>query len=324
MAIDGGGSWTRCVAFDEPGNILGEGSAGASNHLLVEKEIVKKSFIDVICAALEHSSLQKKDISCLSAGLAGVDFDGSGADDIEDIFREIGFENTLINGDMVIAHAGALAGESGILALAGTGSSILGIGTDGERVKVGGWGPVYGDEGSAYFIGQAALRAAARDFDGRGNKTILTKAMLEQLGLNSFSETPDLVYTRSLPPREIASLSRLVNDVAEDGDGIALEILTQAGRDLAEGVASTLRRLKMNDENVLVSYQGSVLKKCSFVRKSFAEELARFEPTAEVIPPKYEPVIGAYLLGRKTLGLEHNERVFNSLAEQIKGKSDGD
>lgn len=318
LAIDGGGSRTRCAAIDERGNILGEGSGGASNHLLVNHEIVKKSLSDSIQTALEQSGLRKTDISCLSAGLAGVDYDGSGADEMEVLFCEFGFENTLINGDMVIAHAGALAGKSGVLALAGTGSSILGIGKNGERVKVGGWGPIYGDEGSAYFIGQAALRAAARDFDGRGRETALTKMILETFGISNFKETLDLVYTKKMPPREIAALSHVAYKTAETGDEAARKIFIQAGIDLAEGVAATIKKLSLSGEKIFVSYQGAVLKSCPIVRESFAEELARCEPEAEVVSPKYEPVIGAYLLGRKELGLQTDESIFDNLDEQFR------
>ena len=35
LAIDGGGSHTRCLAIDRSGRIVGEGASGPSNHLLV-------------------------------------------------------------------------------------------------------------------------------------------------------------------------------------------------------------------------------------------------------------------------------------------------
>ena len=171
LAIDGGGTRTRCHLIDGAGNTLGTGSGGPSNHLLVDRETVRRSLIDATAFALAGSGKRSDDVSIVSAGLAGVDYNGNGAAEMKELLNEIGFASTLVEGDMVIAHAGALAGEPGVLALAGTGSSVLGIGQDGNRIKVGGWGPVFGDEGSAYRIGQAALRGAARDYDGRGPNT---------------------------------------------------------------------------------------------------------------------------------------------------------
>jgi N-acetylglucosamine kinase-like BadF-type ATPase len=89
------------------------------------------------------------------------------------LFRELGFERCLISGDMVIAHAGALEMKPGILILAGTGSAIYGSDASGRSVKVGGWGPAYGDEGSAHWIAVEGMKAAARAYDGCGPGTAL-------------------------------------------------------------------------------------------------------------------------------------------------------
>lgn len=320
LAIDGGGSRTRCLAIDERGQTLGAVESGASNHLLVERKTVARSLSEAIENALAQSRLQRSDVACVSAGLAGVDYDGAGEEEMRQVLRELGFNRTVINGDMVIAHAGALAGKHGIMALAGTGSSILGIGRNGERVKVGGWGPVYGDEGSAYRIGEMTLRAAARDFDGFDAKTALTEAVKNALGIDDFKETVNLVYVKGLEIREIAALSRVAYEVAEAGDAVARKIFMQAGEELSESVATAIARLSVRGEKIEVSYQGSVLESCSLVRESFIAGLARCEPQAEIVPPRYAPVIGAYLLGRASLGLKTDERIFKTLNQQNKEK----
>ncbi len=320
LAIDGGGSRTRCLAIDESGQTLSTVETGASNHLLVERETVVRSLSESIENALTQSNLQCADVACVSAGLAGVDYDGAGEEEMKQVLRRLGFNRTVINGDMVIAHAGALAGKPGVMALAGTGSSILGIGKKGERVKVGGWGPVYGDEGSAYRIGQMSLRAAARDFDGFDAKTALTEAVKDALGIDDFKETVNLVYVKGLEIREIAALSRAAYEVAEAGDVVARKIFLQAGEELAESVATAIARLSMRGEAIEVSYQGSVLESCSLVRESFIKGLTQREPQAEIVPPKYTPVIGAYLLGRASLGLQTDERNLRTLNEQNEEK----
>ena len=159
LAIDGGGSRTRGLAIDHQGHVVGEALAGPSNHLLIDGAIVSRSLTEVIEATLADGHLDRSDVACVSAGLAGVDFDGTGASEMEALMSELGFARVLINGDMVIAHAGALGSLPGVVTLSGTGSVTLGIDCAGRRVKVGGWGPIYGDEGSAYRIGEMALRA---------------------------------------------------------------------------------------------------------------------------------------------------------------------
>ena len=302
LAIDGGGSRTRCLAINRIGKTVGAGESGASNHLLVDVAIVRRSLAVAIEAALAQASLEIPDVLCLSAGLAGVDYDGSGSSEMEGVLREFGFENILVNGDMVIAHAGALAGEGGVLALAGTGSTILGVGADGERVKVGGWGPIFGDEGSAYRIAQKCLRAAARSFDGRSGETALLGSLTSTLGLTHFTEIVKRIYVERMEPREIASLCRTAYRIAESGDGTAIGIFREAGDELAESVGAALRRLGLGECEAKVSYQGSVLESCSLVRERFAESLERDFPRVVIAPPRFKPVIGAFLLGCRSIG----------------------
>ncbi len=314
LAIDGGGSRTRCIAFDESGGTLGAGESGPANHLLVDRSTVAASIQNAIGAALEAANKTPDKVSLVAAGLAGVDYDGSGKAEMRELFQDLGYASTLIEGDMVMAHAGALAGKPGVLALAGTGSSVLGIGPKGDRVKVGGWGPLYGDEGSAYRIGQAALRVAARDFDGRGPKTGLTQAIIDELGLSSFRGSVEAIYVKSLEPREIAKLSKTANEIAETGDEVAAKILESAGSELAECVAAAVVQLG-GSERMKVSYEGSVITSCKLMRDSFCKYLASRLPSVTVVAPQFSPVVGAYLLGRAKLGLDNDDRIQAKLTE---------
>jgi glucosamine kinase len=316
LAIDGGGSRTRCLAIDRRGRVVGQAERGPSNHLLVASDVVKDSLVEAIDQSLKSGGLNRDDVVCVSAGLAGVDFDGAGATAMEKLLGDFGFGRVVVNGDMVIAHAGALEMHPGVIALAGTGSAILGIGADGARVKVGGWGPVYGDEGSAYRIGQMSLRAAAREYDGRGPATALKEALLDALGMGEFRETVSRVYVEGMEPREIAALSKVAYKCAEAGDEVARAIFLQAGEELAESVAAAIRQLDFTGNKILVSYQGAVLEACGLVRKSFGDALRARFPNISMVPPRFEPVIGSYFLGCRALDWPVDANVFTNLEER--------
>ena len=311
LAIDGGGSRTRCLAINREGVIYGTSESGPSNHLLVDRNTVRQSLDAAVTESIANAGIERSDIAVISVGLAGVDYDGRGSDEMTGLFRDLGFENTIISGDMVIAHAGALAGKPGVLALAGTGSAILGVGDDGERAKVGGWGPIFGDEGSAYGIAQNCLRAAARSFDGRGKRTALLDAVTKALGVDSFDESLTRVYLDEMEPREIAALSRTCYPAAESGDDVAVSIFRQAGDDLAEPVASAIRRLDTVETKV--SYQGSVLESCAIVLDQFKKAVKTEFPDACITVPKFKPVIGAFLLGCKEAGWNIEEMDLSGL-----------
>jgi N-acetylglucosamine kinase-like BadF-type ATPase len=302
LAIDSGGTHTRCVAFDRDGRILGRGIGGPSNHLLIDHASARRGLAVAMDAALADGALLPSSVRCVAAGLAGVDYDGAGADVGRSLIGDVGTAVIAIEGDVVIAHVAALSGRPGVVALAGTGSNVLGIGPDGTRIKVGGWGPLFGDEGSAHEIARQALMAAARAYDGLAPATGLTRAFADRLGLRDFRGTVKAVYGAGMDIPAMAALAPLVETVAEAGDETARGILVRAGTDLAQGVAVATNRLGLRDHDRLVSYQGAVLGACVVARDAFIGELNRLVPGVRVERPRFAPIIGAYLLGRSALG----------------------
>lgn len=299
LAIDGGATRTRCLAMDRDGRVLGRGEGGPSNHLLVDHASARRSVSNAMDRALASAGLSRSAVRCVAAGLAGVDCDGAGADVGRRLIDGVGAAVVAIEGDVVIAHLAALGGCPGVVALAGTGSNILGIGPDGTRVKVGGWGPLYGNEGSAHEIARQALVAAARAYDGLGPATALVRAFLQRFGLRDFREMLKAIYDAGLGTSEIAALAPLVEEAAKSGDDVGGEILVRAGTDLAEGVATVINRLRL--EHPLVSYQGAVLESCAAAREAFVRALRQRVDRVRIEAPMYEPIIGAYMLGRRAL-----------------------
>ncbi len=302
LAIDGGGTRTRCLAMDRRGVRVGEGQGGPSNHLQAGREVVARSLHEAAMSALQAAGADHVSVIAVSAGLAGVDYDGKGAEEAAGILSEIGFSKAVVNGDMVIAHQGALAGATGVVALAGTGASFLGIDAQGNRLKVGGWGPAFGDEGSAHWIARQALQAAGRAYDGTGKATTLLTALTAALGIDSFRQSIAKIYGRGLDQQNIAALCPVVCQVGESGDAVARSILAHAGEALARGAATAWRGLGLDARTSLISYHGAVLERCAFVRERFRLVLEREIPGLRVRAPRFEPVMGAYMLGCAQLG----------------------
>jgi N-acetylglucosamine kinase len=290
------------MLFDRAGKVIGEGEAGPSNHLTGGRDRAIRALADAIGQAARHGSSRGLIFVC--GGLAGVDYDGAGADDGLELLRQAGFPNAAVYGDMVIAHRGALAGSPGVVAISGTGSALLGIDPRGRRAKAGGWGPIYGDEGSAYGIAREALAAAAAAFDGRGRSTSLVQALCHALEITSFDRSIFRVYDGRMQPRDIASLCSVVEAETEAADPIACEIMARAAEALAAGVPAIVKRLDFGRGPVAVSWQGSTLAHCRLLRERFAAAITNAVPRAATAPPKHSPIIGAYLLGCETLGWE--------------------
>ncbi|BBZ73173.1 hypothetical protein MPRS_42660 [Mycobacterium paraseoulense] len=138
-------------------------------------------------------------------------------------------ERVAVTSDAVIAHAGALDGEPGVVLIAGTGVVALAIDADGALRTADGWGPWLGDEGGGAWIGAAGLRAALRAHDGRGPSTALLDAARARFG------APETWPARLTGAAALASFAPDV--LAAQGDAAALAIVGAA----AEALAATAR-----------------------------------------------------------------------------------
>jgi glucosamine kinase len=301
IAIDGGGTRTRCAAFDQAGRVRARAEAGPSNHLVIDGRTAFASLAEAIRAVMTACGATQSQVYAISAGLAGVDAGGEGLVDAQRCLEDLGFANSIINADIVTAHAGAFDGEPGILALAGTGTAFVGVTRKGQHVHAGGWGPLCGDEGSAYWIGRECLRAAAAAYDGRGPKTRLVELICEALVLEDFAQTLHSIYRSALPVRFIADLGRVAETASGAGDRVASAILESAGDELARGVEAVVRRMSCPVDETQVTWEGSVLRNSTAVQKRFCGTLKNKLPGISILPPRFDPVYGAYLIGKRAL-----------------------
>src|SRR5690242_13019814 len=145
------------------------------------------------------------------------------------LLRSLRAQRVTVTSDAVIAHAGALNGEPGVVLIAGTGIVAVAIDANGALRTVDGWGPWLGDEGGGTWIGAAGLRAALRGHDGRGPSTTLLDAARARFG-------PPETWPAQLT--DAAALASFAPDViAAEGDAAALAIISAA----AEALAATAR-----------------------------------------------------------------------------------
>jgi len=302
VVVDGGASRTRCAILTREGQQTGYAESGGSNYYGADPQLTEKALRESVTVALQEAGVKAEDAACLVAGMASVSPEGEGAEHLHPVFERLGFERRTVIGDLNIAHVGALDRRPGVLVIAGTGSSCLGIAADGKTLKIGGWGPVYGDEGSGYQIGRTALNTAAKAYHGYGPPTMLVEYICRALGIVDFHDSLNLVYQRQFSASQMAALARPVQQAAATGDAVANSILSAAAEDLATMAVSVLRRLFPGEPSPFVSFAGSLLISCEAMRTQFIEAVRRAVPNAQVVEPRYPPYIGAFLLACSKLG----------------------
>jgi N-acetylglucosamine kinase-like BadF-type ATPase len=202
LGIDGGGSKTAFVLEDESGKIIGRAETGPSNWLSAGKEEAGRN----IAAGIQQLNSVPDVVGCGFAGAGrpeGIQFY---KDSLSALLPKA---QIFVDTDAFISYIGAIGLEPGILLIAGTGSIAIGRRADGSMIRVGGWGPIFGDEGSGFWIGREGIQAALRAYDA-GEEADFVSSVCEQLQLNSITDAASAWKSGALTVRSVASLTALI------------------------------------------------------------------------------------------------------------------
>ena len=290
LGIDGGQSSTTALIADETGRTLGLGRGGPCNHVAAPERRAK--FITVITDCIAAASAQAELPTSTSFASACFGFSG-GAEDKESVARELVRSTKYkFTHDAEIALTGALAGEPGIIIIAGTGSMAFGRNAAGITGRAGGWGYIFGDEGGAFDLARRALRAALRFEEGWGSPTTLHQLLLEATGAPDANTLMHRFYNE-FSRSSIAALAPLVTSAAQGGDQSARQIIQDACRELVWFVQGVHRHLFQAHERVPVGCIGGVFQS-KHVRDTFANELES-RIGCPAVAPRFSPAVGAII-----------------------------
>jgi N-acetylglucosamine kinase-like BadF-type ATPase len=222
---------------------------------------------------------------------------------------------------MICGWAGALACADGVSVTAGTGSIAYGE-YAGRAARAGGWGEVFGDEGSAYWIGREGLAAYSRMSDGRGPRGPLHELVRRHFGLQRDLDLAGRINGAGSAERSsIAQLARVVAAAAEAGDPAARSIFVQAGRELAALVEATRTQLAVPQQEVLdVSYSGGVFDTGALILEPFRAALQAAGPGYRLQTPAFSPVVGAALYAAREARAHFSREQLASLALSLKAE----
>lgn len=304
LGVDGGGTKTAFVLTDGAGRELARYEGGSSYYIQIGFENLHALLQDGVHALLEKAGKSPADVTFAFFGLPAHGED-SQVQPFLDVIPEavLGHHRYACGNDMICGWAGSLAGEDGINIVAGTGS--IGYGErQGLSARGGGWGEVFSDEGSAYWIAVQGLNAFSRMADGRLPRGPLYDLLMRELELKSDLDICAYVYAKSTPQRDrIAALSRLIARAAAQGDDAARRIFADAGRELAAIVESIRQRLQyLPGETVNLSYSGGVFQGGELILQPFREQLSAYSSSYRLVTPRHGPAIGAALYAARLSG----------------------
>jgi N-acetylglucosamine kinase-like BadF-type ATPase len=297
LGFDGGGTKTECVLMDETRAVLARTRSGPSNPLRVGFPVAAAALQQATHDALAEARIEQPSIIAVCAGLAGTGDPEAAKKMHEELSASFGNAKVCIVTDLALALE-ATGQRPAVVLVAGTGSAAIGWDAQGHVSRVGGYGPLLGDQGSAYDIGRQAILSALRARDQTGADTPLGMQILHQLGCPNWSElqnrartAADGVFPRVFP---------VVITAADARDEVARKLLLDAAHDLATLAEMIVERLRLRQTPFFLAKTGGAMGRSTFLDAELDGRLMRVAPLAKLGPL---PIAPAEAAARVALGL---------------------
>ena len=276
LGVDGGGSKTLFLLIDEAGKILASHAEGTAYYPEIGLEALKKLLTRGIGQILRQGGITVSDLTFAFLGLPTYGEDSALLATLDTAPSSVLPTGRYRCGnDMVCGWAGALAGADGINVAVGTGSIVYGE-YAGRCARAGGWGELFSDEGSAYWLAREGLRLFSRMSDGRVPRGALYELVRRHFVLQNDLDLCAAVYGKRLAQRsQFAQLSHLVVEAARAGDSAARTLFVQAAAELGDIIDAVRSQLQVPPEvRLAVSYSGGMFESKDLLLASLKEALA--------------------------------------------------
>jgi len=270
LGIDAGASATKWALLDSS-RVFREGTSlpmdGHINNN--ESKIRMLEVLNEISIAAHPER-----VSAIYAGITGIAETGDGTAEISKIFLSVFGEVPIhLVSDIELGYHANFALGEGIFLYAGTGSIAIHINKEGETFRAGGWGYLLGDEGAGYWIGREAIRKILLSLESSSG--ILSDSfedrVLRFIHCQDWKDIKSFVYS---PDRsKIAEITRLVVELAEKNDELAIQILQEG----ASALANLVWRLEatLGEEKLPVVFAGGLSAEGNPLSRELIRQLAR-------------------------------------------------
>lgn len=295
IGVDCGGTKTEAVAYDsQTGQEIAKVIGGFGN-IVVDYEVGISNIKNVVLNLFKK--VEKNKCLELVFGIAGIDTGGLKEKVLTDL-KEIYAGRIVLINDGQLAHYAILKGKDGITLTAGTGSVVLGLKGD-VWYRVGGWGHLFGDKGSAYWIAKQAVIKSLEEHDDNLLPSEMTLSIFTYFQVKDVFELTKKLY--QLSKGEVATITQIVAKLAAENNKDACLILNQAGDDLARQVVQMTKKfpLMSGQEVFEIGLNGGVIEKNENVLQSFKKHLAINDLMYHILKKEGSCAKGAYYLYKR-------------------------
>jgi N-acetylglucosamine kinase-like BadF-type ATPase len=212
-------------------------------------------------------------------------------------------ELALFNDVLAVFRTGSRR-SFGMAVVCGTGFNAGGIDRNGREVRFPALGAVTGDRAGGEYLGEAALGAAFRAWDGRGAPTALQEGVLRAFDVPDMETLACHLTPGQVTHEQIIGLAPLVFSVAASGDEVARELICAQGSEIGVSILAILRRLDLLNTPCEVVLGGSLFYgEGTLLIDRVTELVHQAAPLVEIKRPDMRPVVGAALLAIDRAGV---------------------
>lgn len=316
LGVDGGGTKTRFLLIDETGRVLASHLEGPAYYLEIGLDELRRMLARGIGRTLAQAQVREKDLSYAFLGLPAYGEDSKLLPALDAApAQALPHGRYRCDNDMVCGWAGALAGADGINIVSGTGSIAYGE-FAGRNARAGGWGELFSDEGSSYWLAREGLRLFSRMSDGRMPRGPLYEHVRRHFALERDLDLCAAIYGKDIAQRsQFAQLARLLTAAAAEGDRAALGLCERAAQELADLVDAVCAQLSFPaDAPILVSSSGGMFQPGNGLREALGAELQRRSPRYRFIETGLPPDVGAVIQAARLSGSPLSAESLKALA----------
>jgi N-acetylglucosamine kinase-like BadF-type ATPase len=320
LGVDGGGTKTRFLLIDDGGRVLASHLEGPAYYLEIGLDELREMLARGIAHTLREGRVREEDLTYAFLGLPAYGEDHKLLPALDAApSKALPHARYRCDNDMVCGWAGALAGADGINIVAGTGSIAYGE-YAGRSARAGGWGELFSDEGSSYWLAREGLRLFSRMSDGRLPRGPLYEHVRRHFALESDLDLCAAIYGKDIAQRsQFAQLSRLVAAAAAEGDEAALGLFEGAARELADMIDAVRGQLRIPvDGSIPVSSSGGMFQSGNGVRVALRSELQRRSAQYRFSEAQLPPDIGAAIQAARLNGTPLSATSLEALARGVK------
>lgn len=296
LGIDQGGTKTYAAVMDLNGHMMGcyrtdgcyfphAGIKAASHVMAAASEKV-----------LKDASITMKEIDIIVAGVTGIDWDGDHALVSDALKKYFGNKEIVACNDCEIAYYSGALKPVGAVICAGTGINAALFAPDGQKF-------VLGDYLKHSIQGGTAIASRSIEAVFESDLGVLPETALTQLFLDFSDETSVFALLKRYMTdenfsREIISLVPQIIEIADKGDRTAQQILTAFSDELAACFAAAMEKMHMTEQRCDIVLAGSVfMGPTNGLTVMLAKKLLQCAKNARIINARFEPIVGACILG---------------------------